>query len=130
MGGAAWAGRFAQAEKKVKAKLLDAVNGSLAGKPNPPFIPIALLANESVHDPITATRIGSYWNLIINYVIGSRMFPAGSEEDLWIPRYLETKGGLCMGMVRAGGAGPFTFWTGPDRINPLYGTRYVVDTLR
>jgi hypothetical protein len=34
-----------------------------------------------------------------------------------------------MGMIRAGGA-QNTFWTGPDRTNPLYGTRYALDTLR
>jgi hypothetical protein len=92
-------------------------------------VPIALLDKEAIHDPITATRIGSYWNLIINYVIASRMFPAGSEEEAWIPHYLETHGGLCMGMIRAGGA-EINFWTGRERINPLYGTRYSLDTLR
>jgi hypothetical protein len=88
-----------------------------------------LLDKEAIHDPITATRIGSYWNLIISYVIGSRIFPPGSAEEAWIPRYLETHGGLCMGMIRAGGA-QNNFWTGPDRINPLYGTRYTLDVLR
>src|SRR5262245_17835191 len=34
-----------------------------------------------------------------------------------------------MGMIRSG-SGEFNFWTGPDRINPLYGTRYVLDVLR
>jgi hypothetical protein len=124
------AARVAQAEAELKPKLLSAVTRSIRRESSPPFVPIALLANESLHDPITDTRIGSYWNLIINYVIGSRMFPPGSDEELWIPRYLETHGGLCMGMVRAGGGSPNNFWTGPDRINPLYGTRYVVDTLR
>ena len=34
-----------------------------------------------------------------------------------------------MGMTRSGAA-DHTFWTGPERTNPLYGTRYVVDALR
>src|ERR1035437_7111787 len=33
-----------------------------------------------------------------------------------------------MGMLRAGGG--YTFWTSPARINPLYGPRYALDTLR
>jgi hypothetical protein len=102
---------------------------SIRGETSPPFVPVALLDNEAVHDPIAATRIGSYWNLMINYVIGSRMFPPGSDAEHWIARYLETHGGLCMGMTRSGGA-EFNFWTGPDRVNPLYGTRYVLDCLR
>lgn len=129
LGDEALAARVARAEAEVKPKVLDALNRSLSRETTPPFLPNALLANEHVHDPITATRIGSYWNLVINYTIGSRLFPAGSDEETWIPHYLETHGGLCMGMVRSGGTA-HAFWTGPDRINPLYGTRYVVDALR
>lgn len=121
--------RVSRAEGELKPRLLDVVRRSLRRETTPPFIPNALLADEYLHDPITATRIGSYWNLVINFTIGSRIFPAGSEEELWIPRYLESHGGLCMGMVRAGGSA-HGFWTGAERINPLYGTRYVVDTLR
>jgi hypothetical protein len=32
-------------------------------------------------------------------------------------------------MVRSGGD-TFNFWTGPERVNPLYGTRYTLDALR
>jgi hypothetical protein len=129
IGDAALADRVAQAEAELRPKLIDAVMRSVRPETSPPFVPIALLDKEAIHDPITATRIGSYWNLIINYVIGSRIFPSGSEEESWIPHYLETHGGLCMGMIRAGGA-QNNFWTGPDRINPLYGTRYTLDVLR
>ncbi len=129
LGDEALATRVARAEADVKAKVLDAIHRSLRRETTPPFIPNALLADEHLHDPITATRIGSYWNLVINYTIGGRLFPAGSDEETWIPRYLETHGGLCMGMVRAGGTA-HAFWTGSERINPLYGTRYVVDALR
>ncbi|MBW8884059.1 MAG: hypothetical protein JF612_04620, partial [Planctomycetia bacterium] len=123
------ADRVVKAEKELRPKIQDAVMKSVRHDVSPPFVPNALLDKESIHDPITATRIGSYWNLVINYAIGSRLFPAGSEEETWMPRYLETHGGLCMGMIRAGGA-QNNFWTGPDRVNPLYGTRYVLDVLR
>jgi hypothetical protein len=129
IGDEALAARVARVAAEHKPKLLDAVSRSVRREATPPFVPVALLANEDVHDPITATRIGSYWNLIINYVVGGRIFPPGSEEETWIPRYLETHGGLCMGMTRTGGTA-HAFWTGPERVNPLYGTRYVVDALR
>src|SRR5262249_30412725 len=129
LGDEALAARVARAEAEVKPKVLAALHRSLGRDTTPPFVPNALLADERVHDPITATRIGSYWNLVINYTIGSRLFPAGSDAELWIPRYLEAHGGLCMGMVRSGGTA-HAFWTGAERVNPLYGTRYVVDTLR
>jgi hypothetical protein len=129
LGDEALAARVARVEADAKPKVLDAVKRSLGRETTPPFIPNALLANEGPHDPVTATRIGSYWNLVIGYTIGSRLFPAGSDEELWVPRYQETHGGLCMGMVRAGGTA-HAFWTGSERVNPLYGTRYVVDALR
>lgn len=121
--------RVSQFAAELRPRLLDVVQRSLRRETTPPFLPIALLDKEEPHTPITATRIGSYWNLIISYVIGSRLFPPGSAEESWIPEYLQKHGGLCMGMTRAGGTA-HGFWTGPDRVNPLYGTRYVLDTLR
>jgi len=129
VGEAEFADRVMKAEAEIRPKILDAVMKSVRHDVSPPFVPIALLDKESIHDPITATRIGSYWNLIISYVTASRIFPPGSPEEKWIPEYLEKHGGLCMGMIRAGGA-QNNFWTGPDRMNPLYGTRYSLDALR
>jgi hypothetical protein len=106
-----------------------AIEESARREISPPFVPVAMFTNEPIHDPICSTRIGSYWNIIIGYTIGSGIFPPGSEEENWIPHYQEQHGGLCMGMLRAG-ADSFNFWTGNDRINPLYGTRYALDTLR
>ena len=77
----------------------------------------------------THVRIGSYWNIIIGYTIASGIFPPGSVEETWIPKYQEQHGGICMGMIRSGGAA-FNFWSGEHRVNPLYGTRYTLDTLR
>ncbi len=106
-----------------------AIRDSARREVTPPFVPVAMFTNEPIHDPICSTRIGSYWNIIIGYTIGSGIFPPGSEEETWIPHYQEQHGGLCMGMLRAG-ADSFNFWTGNHRINPLYGTRYALDTLR
>ena len=95
----------------------------------PPFVPIALSGGEPVHDPILHSRIGSYWNIIIGYTIQSGIFPPGSEEENWIPNYQEQHGGICMGMIKSGG-GQFNFWSGDQRVNPLYGTRYSLNALR
>ena len=65
----------------------------------PPFVPIALDGGEPAHDPILHYRIGAYWNIIIGYTIGSGIFPPGSDEESWIPRYQEQHGGIFLGMV-------------------------------
>jgi len=109
--------------------VLRAVEQAVVHNTTPPFVPIALDGGESPHDPILHYRIGSYWNIIIGYTLGSGIFPPGSEEETWIPRYQEQHGGVFLGMIKSGGA-QFNFWTNDQRVNPLYGTRYVLDTLR
>jgi hypothetical protein len=128
MGRAEDADALARDAAALRQRLQQLVRDSARHQTDPPFVPIALLAHEATHDPITATRLGSYWNLMANYVIGARLFPAQAPEADWLPRYLETHGGLCMGMTRSGGFEQ-GFWTGPHRVNPLYGTRYVLDLL-
>jgi hypothetical protein len=121
--------QYARIADAFRKTVLTAIDKSARREVIPPFVPVALYDNEPVHDPITQVRIGSYWNIIIGYTISSGIFPVGSEQENWIPRYLEQHGGLCMGMLRSGGS-QHNFWTGYDRVNPLYGTRYTLDTLR
>jgi hypothetical protein len=113
--------RYADVAAEFKRPILAAIEKSISRKTSPPFVPVALFGDEPVHDPILHSRIGSYWNIIIGYTMASGIFPPGSEEESWIAHYQEQHGGLCMGMLRAGG-GQFNFWTSDHRINPLYGT--------
>ena len=121
--------QYAQNATEFRKAVLAAIAKSVRRETTPPFVPVALYTNEPAHDPICDVRIGSYWNIIIGYTLASGIFPPGSEQETWIPQYQEQHGGLCMGMLRAGGS-EFNFWTGEHRINPLYGTRYALDTLR
>ena len=123
------ADRYRKTAAAFRLVVLAAIEKSVRRDTSPPFVPIALLDEEPVHDPITDVRIGSYWNIIIGYTIASGIFPPGSNEESWIPHYQEQHGGICMGMIRSGGA-EFNFWSGEHRVNPLYGTRYALDTLR
>jgi hypothetical protein len=90
------------------------------------FIPISLLANEKPHDPLTATRTGSYYDLMIPYVLGSGIL--GDERDGWVINYLRQHGGLAMGMIRSmPHQGEFNEQPG---VNVLYGLRYNLTLLR
>ena len=40
---------------------------------------MALLAGEKPHDPLTATRLGSYYDLMVPYVLGSGVFGPGDR---------------------------------------------------
>jgi len=127
-GQTAEAKRYAEVAAKFKQAILAALEKSIRRDTTPPFVPVALFGEEPVHDPILHSRIGSYWNIIIGYTMASGIFPPGSEEASWIAHFQEQHGGLCMGLLRSGG-GQFNFWTSENRINPLYGTRYALDTL-
>jgi hypothetical protein len=117
-----------QAEKlaKVAAEyrkvILAAVDKSMDRSVDPPFMPIAL-GEEPIHDPITGTRLGSYWNLVVSQVLCSGVFPPSSQTPADILRYIQTRGGLCMGMIRCQSVRGA--WMNVQQIDDLYTTRYV-----
>ena len=123
------AAHYARIAADFRKTVLAAIEASARREGAVSFVPVALYDNEPAHNPISATKIGSYWNIIIGYTIASGIFPAGSAQESWIPHYLEQCGGLCMGMPRFGPY-EFTFWNGTYRTDALYGTRYALDALR
>jgi len=108
--------------------ILAAVAKSERKDTQPPFIPIALLADEPAHDPLTETRMGSYYDLMAPYVLGSGVFAPGSERETWMIDYLRQHGGIAMGMIRSmPHQGEFNQQPG---VNVLYGLRYMQTILR
>jgi hypothetical protein len=117
-----------RAADELRLAILDAVARSERRDAQPTFIPVALLADEPAHDPLTATRQGSYYNLICPYVIGSEIFGQGSEREDWLLGYLQNHGAIAMGMIRTTPhQGQFD---GEPGVNPLYGLRYQLALLR
>lgn len=113
---------------EFRTAILDAVAKSECRSTKPPFIPMALLADEKPYDPLTATRKGSYYDLIAPYVIGSGVFGYGSEREDWLLGYLQQHGGIAMGMIRCEPhQGQFN---GEPGVNVLYGLRYMLALLR
>jgi hypothetical protein len=112
-----------EAAAALRQATLAAVEKSEQRNVMPPFIPIALLGEEPAYDVLTASRLGSYWNLMIPYVLGSDLFPCGSERQTWILRYLQEHGGVCMGMIRFDQhSGLFA---NVDGVDDIYTMRYV-----
>jgi hypothetical protein len=62
---------------------------------------------------------------MIEYVLGSGVFTADSQTATDIVHYLQDKGGLCMGILRARAYGLDFYVAGP-RLNDLYGMRYAL----
>jgi hypothetical protein len=111
-----------------RTAILKAVDRSEHRETKPPFIPISLLAGEEAYDRLTATRFGSYYDLICPYIIGSEIFGQGSQREDWLLGYLQNHGGIAMGMVRVEPQeGQYKHEPG---VNPLYGLRYQLALLR
>jgi hypothetical protein len=108
--------------------ILAAMDKAIVRTVDPPFVPVALSGEEPPPDPITSTRLGSYWNLVIPCVLWSGIFPIDSEPADAIMHYIQRKGGLCMGLTRVQSArGP---WVNTQNIDDLYVLRYALALLK
>jgi hypothetical protein len=123
------AARLAGLAAGYRTKILAALEKATVRTVDPPFIPVAM-GEEPVHDPITSTRQGSYWNLVIGSLLYSGVFRSDSQTASDLLRYIQTRGGLCMGMTRVLSARGW--WVGqpePRNIDDLYGVRYALTLL-
>jgi len=65
------------------------------------FVPSILLDNKKeVYDPVTKTRMGSYWNLCMPYAFSSGFWPANSADMDHITGFMRNHGSLMLGLVR------------------------------
>jgi hypothetical protein len=120
--------RLQEVAVKYRRAILSAVDRSERRDASPPFIPIALLSGEPAHDPLTATRQGSYYDLMCPYVIGSEIFGQASDREDWLLSYMQSHGGFAMGMIRTEQhQGQFKDEPG---VCVLYGLRYQLALLR
>ena len=119
--------RFDREAAEFRRAILSAVAKSERRDVDPPFIPNALLGEEEPYGAITESEMGSYWNLIMPYVLGSGVFAPDSDQPGWILDYLHRRGGVCMGMTRIDlHSGLFASDSGLD---DLYGLRYTLALL-
>jgi hypothetical protein len=108
--------------------ILAAVASSEQHDTRPPFIPNALFGVEKAYPTLTDTRMGSYYDLMAPYIIGSGIFGPGDRRETWMIDYLREHGGLAMGMMRVKAhQGEFK---GEPGVNVLYGLRLVQALLR
>jgi len=119
---------LAREARSYRAAILEAVAASEGRDTKPPFIPNALFGAEKAYETLTSTRLGSYYDLMAPYIIGSGVFGPGTERETWMIDYLREHGGVSMGMIRTTPhQGEFD---GKPGVNVLYGLRYVQALLR
>jgi hypothetical protein len=110
--------------KDFRQSILKFINDSWIRESDPPFLPLAPSVEKKPYDPITGTSLGSYWNLVINQFFNADILPYDSKEISDILRYMQTKGGLIMGMIRF--QSPRSTWVNTQNLDDLYGVRYAL----
>jgi hypothetical protein len=120
--------RLREEAADYRKAILRAVGKSENRNTKPPYIPIALLADEPAPDPLTATELGSYYDLICPYIINSEIFGQGSDREDWLIGYMQNHGGICMGMMRTERHQGIN--KGSKGMVPLYALRYNLTLLR
>jgi hypothetical protein len=96
------------------------------------FVPVALVdGKEKAYDRLTTSKRGSYWNLVMPYVLASGFFRPGGTDAIGLLRYLQLHGSRFLGLVRFS---PHTGVTNPGYEGPgsddVYGTnvaRFLAD---
>jgi hypothetical protein len=95
------------------------------------FVPVNLLDDEEPYAALTATRPGSYWNLVMPYALASGLFAPGSPEARGIWRYMQTHGSRLLGMVRASAFAlyktPAFPVSGTDQVYGINVSRFLAD---
>jgi hypothetical protein len=66
------------------------------------FVPVRLVDGEQPYRALTASRAGSYWNLVMPYALASGLFPPHSRQADRVLSYLLAHGSRILGLVRAG----------------------------
>ena len=94
-----------------------------------------LLDDEAPYDALTASRSGSYWNLVAPYALASGLFPPHGREAEGALRYLLLHGSRLLGLVRAGayalyGRFPTYPASGTDQVYGLNVARFLADNDR
>lgn len=120
------ADRIGAVVAEFRRAILAALDKSECRDAKPPFIPIALFGAEKPYETITASVMGTYWNLLIPYVLTSGILDDARTQA--VLDTLHTRGGICMGMTRIHQhSGLFA---NENAVDDLYAIRYVQTLLR
>ncbi len=95
------------------------------------FVPVALLDKPVPFDRLSASREGSYWNLVMPYALASGFFRPHGAEANGLLRYLLGHGSRLLGVVRAKaeslyGNRPYPV-SGLDQVYGLNVSRFLAD---
>ena len=115
--------------RRVQKEILAAMDKAIVREVDPPFVRIALDGEEPISNPITSTRLGSYWNLVVPVRALVRNFPhrfptGRCDHPLHPAQRRALHGADRVASARAGG------WKNVQNIDDLYVIRYALSLLK
>ena len=139
--GAAWAGTghpelaatCRRLAMRLGGALRRAVRASARLADGSLFVPVRLLDDELPYAALTASRGGTYWNLVMPYALASGLFEPGDSATAALS-YMLRHGSRLLGLVRAGayalyGGAGFPVG-GTDQVYGLNMSRFLADNDR
>jgi hypothetical protein len=133
VGRASLAARCAALARRLEAGLRWAIRTSEVHLPDGSrFVDARLLDHVRPYNRLTASRYGSYWNLVMPYALASGLFAPGSADASGLLRYLLAHGSRLLGLVRTGAFALYgkTPEFPESGVNPVYGlnaARFLAD---
>jgi hypothetical protein len=117
---------------RLEAGLREAVRVSARRLPDGSlFLPARLRDPEPAYGAVTASRSGSYWNLVMPYALASGLFAPGSAEARGALAYIERHGSRLLGLVRAAAFAlygePVYPTSGTDQVYGINAARFLAD---
>jgi hypothetical protein len=98
------------------------------------FVPVRLVDGEQPYRTLTASRPGSYWNLVMPYALASGLFRPRSPQAEGVLEYLLGHGSRILGLVRAGAYSLYgksrLSVSGTDQVYGLNLARFLADNDR
>lgn len=95
------------------------------------FVPVQLLDGIQPYAAVTEARLGSYWNLVMPYVLASGIFRPGSPQASGVYKYMSRHGSRLLGLVRAGAYAlyrdPVFPTSGTDQVYGINVSRFLAD---
>jgi hypothetical protein len=95
------------------------------------FIPVQLGDGVRPYKALTASRLGSYWNLVMPYALASGLFRPGSTQASGVLSYMLNHGSRLLGLVRAGAYAlyrdPVFPTSGTDQVYGINVARFLAD---
>ena len=94
------------------------------------FVPASLLDGQSPFTRLTASRDGSYWNLVAPYALASGFFAPHGAQATGLLHYLTLHGSRLLGLVRAGAyrlASSDASVSGTDEVYGVNVSRFLAD---